>query len=167
MCSLICVWINSWVNNREAGDLRRYRAHYDVTVMFNWYTRLNFQLSVRDMILLLHPSYVTVCHVPCRFCWRHRAFAWKFNYITFFLYHLNICMAFSVIDAKWLINSIYMNMSVLLHRGKEFRPWYMFTAGIFIWHIYPCFQECVTVISEIACTLWWQRANTIVLQRFW
>ena len=29
----ICVWINGWVNNREAGDLRRYRAHYDVTVM--------------------------------------------------------------------------------------------------------------------------------------
>ena len=24
---------NSWVNNREAGDLRSYRAHYDVTVM--------------------------------------------------------------------------------------------------------------------------------------
>ena len=31
--SLIGVWINGWVNNREAGDLRRYRAHYDVTVM--------------------------------------------------------------------------------------------------------------------------------------
>ena len=31
--SLICVWINGWVNNHEAGDLRRYRAHYDVTVM--------------------------------------------------------------------------------------------------------------------------------------
>ena len=31
--SLICVWINSWVNNREAGDLRRYRAHYDVIVI--------------------------------------------------------------------------------------------------------------------------------------
>ena len=30
---LICVWINGWVNNREAGDSRRYRAHYDVTVM--------------------------------------------------------------------------------------------------------------------------------------
>ena len=25
--------INDWVNNREAGDLRRSRAHYDVTVM--------------------------------------------------------------------------------------------------------------------------------------
>ena len=33
MISLICVLINDWVNNREAGDLRRYRAHYDVIVM--------------------------------------------------------------------------------------------------------------------------------------
>ena len=33
MFSLMCTRINSWVNNREAGDLRRYRAHYDVTVM--------------------------------------------------------------------------------------------------------------------------------------
>ena len=33
MFSLISVWINGGVNNREAGDLRRYRAHYDVTVM--------------------------------------------------------------------------------------------------------------------------------------
>ena len=33
MFSLICVWINNWVNNREAGDLRRYRGHYDVIVM--------------------------------------------------------------------------------------------------------------------------------------
>ena len=32
--SLICAWINSWINNREAGDLRRHRAHYDATVMF-------------------------------------------------------------------------------------------------------------------------------------
>ena len=33
MLSLICVWTNGWVNNRDAGDMRRYRAHYDVTVM--------------------------------------------------------------------------------------------------------------------------------------
>ena len=33
MFSLICVWINGSVNNREAGDLRRYRTHYDVIVM--------------------------------------------------------------------------------------------------------------------------------------
>ena len=35
MFSLICVWINGWVSNREAGDLRRYCAHYDVTVMYS------------------------------------------------------------------------------------------------------------------------------------
>ena len=31
--SLICVWINGWVNTREAGDLRRYHVHYDVIVI--------------------------------------------------------------------------------------------------------------------------------------
>ena len=43
MFSLICVWINCWVNNREAGYLRRYRTHYDVIVM--------------DLCLLLHDTY--------------------------------------------------------------------------------------------------------------
>ena len=33
MFSLICARINDWVNNLEAGDLRRYRGHYDVIVM--------------------------------------------------------------------------------------------------------------------------------------
>ena len=31
--SLICARINGWVNKRKAGDLRRYRVHYDVIVM--------------------------------------------------------------------------------------------------------------------------------------
>ena len=33
MFSLIWAWINGWVNNREAGDIRRHRTHYDVIVM--------------------------------------------------------------------------------------------------------------------------------------
>ena len=35
MFSLLCVWINGWVNSREVFEwcFRRYRAHYDVTVM--------------------------------------------------------------------------------------------------------------------------------------
>ena len=39
MFTLICARINGWVNNREAGDLRRYRAHYDVIVMAYSFTR--------------------------------------------------------------------------------------------------------------------------------
>ena len=35
MFSLICAWINDWVNNRHAGDLRRHCVHYDVNVMYN------------------------------------------------------------------------------------------------------------------------------------
>ena len=37
MFSLICAWINGWVNNREAGYLRRHRTHYDVIVMIYGY----------------------------------------------------------------------------------------------------------------------------------
>ena len=33
MFPLIFVWINGWENNGEAGELRRYRVHYDIIVM--------------------------------------------------------------------------------------------------------------------------------------
>ena len=43
MFSLICTRINGLVNNDGAGDLRRYRAHYDVIVMlistWVWYPK--------------------------------------------------------------------------------------------------------------------------------
>ena len=50
MFSLICVWINDWANDREAGDLRRYRGHYDVTVM-----------KMTLILTSLHVS-LTFCH---------------------------------------------------------------------------------------------------------
>ena len=36
MFSLICARINGWVNNCEAGDLRRYHAHNNVTVIWSF-----------------------------------------------------------------------------------------------------------------------------------
>ena len=49
MFSLICTRINGWVNNGEAGDLRRHRAHYDVTVMCLIYQpQRRICVSVRD-----------------------------------------------------------------------------------------------------------------------
>ena len=40
--SLIWARMNVWVNNREAGDMRSHRAHYDVTVMLlcEWMCRI-------------------------------------------------------------------------------------------------------------------------------
>ena len=43
MFSLIYAWINEWVNNREAGDLRRQHGHYDVIVMVNGRSALYIQ----------------------------------------------------------------------------------------------------------------------------
>ena len=33
LCFFICAWLNGWINNCEAGDLRCHHAHYDVIVM--------------------------------------------------------------------------------------------------------------------------------------
>ena len=56
MFSLICVWINDWVNNREAGDLRHYRAHYVVVVMNLHILLANYILltNVRDQLQIYH-----------------------------------------------------------------------------------------------------------------
>ena len=34
MFSLMCAWLDEWVNNGQAGDFKRHRAHYDVTVIY-------------------------------------------------------------------------------------------------------------------------------------
>ena len=36
--SLICAWIHRWANNRDAGDLRRHCAHYDILMNAFWAT---------------------------------------------------------------------------------------------------------------------------------
>ena len=46
MFSLICAWIKRWVTNREAGDLRRHRAHCDVIVTV-WF--LQWQWNQLDL----------------------------------------------------------------------------------------------------------------------
>ena len=38
MFSLICAWENGWANQKDAGNLRRHRTHYDVIVV--WLTCL-------------------------------------------------------------------------------------------------------------------------------
>ena len=46
MFSLICAWINGWVNNREAGEGRHHSAHYDVIVMGQTH-------STRDVLICI------------------------------------------------------------------------------------------------------------------
>ena len=55
MFSLICARINGWVNNREAGDLRRHRAHYDVIVMMKNTSGVNTGIGTNHTNLLRPP----------------------------------------------------------------------------------------------------------------
>ena len=44
-------WINGWVNNREAGDLRCHRGHYDVIVMISQQASTLAQQGNNELIL--------------------------------------------------------------------------------------------------------------------
>ena len=48
--NLICTWINGWVNNREAGDLRCHGTHCDVIVMNTCLTRCYEYLHVSSIV---------------------------------------------------------------------------------------------------------------------
>ena len=62
MFSLIWVWINDWVNTREAGDLRPYHAHYDVIVMWVVYSVM-YSIIVYVDLMQLHLMIETPnCH---------------------------------------------------------------------------------------------------------
>ena len=55
MFSLICAWIKGWVNNGEAGDLKRYLTHYDVTVM-----NIRKALEIKELRYSLSDIFVVV-----------------------------------------------------------------------------------------------------------
>ena len=55
----ICTWINGWVNNRDTGDLRRHRAHYDGIVMW-----LSF---IQYATLIMCTVYILLCYVVVGF----------------------------------------------------------------------------------------------------
>ena len=68
MFSLICARINDWAN-REAGDLRRYRGHYDVIVMkISRVAVPRFTLNVRCLNPYKHTQRARTGPVRC---WQH------------------------------------------------------------------------------------------------
>ena len=73
---LICAWINGWVNNDEAGDLRRHRAHSGVVVMMPlklWHWVYLHPIILRSVISYTCPNryagstYLCKCNRP-HFC---------------------------------------------------------------------------------------------------
>ena len=54
--SLICSWINGWVNNGEASDLTRHGTHYDVIVMENFDNLSVLQNDEKNQIYFYVPD---------------------------------------------------------------------------------------------------------------
>ena len=74
MFSLIYTWINGWVNNREAGDLRRHSAHYDVIVMLSAYLHPRVVVSQAHTLLWSSDYFLPLPVLPYRDGnWRHRS----------------------------------------------------------------------------------------------
>ena len=86
MFTLICVRVNGCVNNREAGDLRRYCAHYGVTIMT--YNRFGDDPIARQPIHesanVLRSSLIEIWTImPCMLCkgtWNYRIIFLKMSY---------------------------------------------------------------------------------------
>ena len=56
----ICFWINGWENNREAGDLRRNLAHYDVIIMRRIWIE-SFGTKIRQSACQTHKT--SICRI--------------------------------------------------------------------------------------------------------
>ena len=66
MCSLIWSWTHGLANNRDASDLRRHRANYDVTVMLVYAVRRSSifvygLIHIRDVWQHLYPALSLTC----------------------------------------------------------------------------------------------------------
>ena len=112
MFSLICAWINGWVNNREAGDLRRHGAHCDIIVIFIFYSWC-FCIILSVYFLIVSSTLFHVACIQMHMCY---AFFWNIKvihvYVHFYfqlshcLFWLKHCWAHTPIHfhAMWLLS---------------------------------------------------------------
>ena len=77
MFSLICAWTNNEVRNRDAGDLRRRRTHYDVNLVDPIFTKVKSSQPINSFDIVgfiswhryhsMQQHYGTCCEM---FTWR-------------------------------------------------------------------------------------------------
>ena len=117
--SSIYVWINGWVNNGEAGDLRRYRAHYDVNVM-------NMAKYWRAPLVFLTRVY-NLQHVRNQ----NSRMVIMYLYGNRFLFYLNLLSGFMssiYCSLKWLTCELEYVDKIIYRSSKHWwentiRPW--------------------------------------------
>ena len=114
MFPLICAWINHWVNNREAGDLNRHRAHYDVIVMIisTWLRPYYFR-NFAHMYDISHKicTQLVFCVLFCGDCSNRNLKNWCNVFYPYFpgLLHWHCSMRLS---SAW---GLWMNWALLIN----------------------------------------------------
>ena len=97
MFSLICAWINGWVNNGKTGDFRRHHAHYGVTGMDEIHYGLHalnlvqrgFQFLQRSHFLIfLFQSFPRALYI-----WMNMTLSWiPFSIYLYIYKYIYICI---------------------------------------------------------------------------
>ena len=130
MFALICAWINDWVNNGEAGDLRSHRAHCDVIVIcLAWYQRNT-----------VHPSQYRYCPVLCKIVFKpslipmsmarskYKSDGWYKNYLLLWRSCLDTTGRVSLFpqeidqETSWLRDIIYGLSFIFTHVSRVWTP---------------------------------------------
>ena len=110
MFSLIYACMNSWVNNREAGDLRRHRAHNHVTVMgMIRFDNASETLSARLWTPVQEHWHFVPKACLCEYCLYH----WNIACILLIYYH---CFAVFKIKNSWFVIPNLMRSTCLATR---------------------------------------------------
>ena len=105
MFSLICTWSNSWAIIEDAGDLRRHRTHYGVTVMVAWESGARSKLASNtwsdSLISAIYPADSARTHVPIPP--PYKIYMQRYTYIHI-QSHTHICKYFYL----YLIHKLYV-----------------------------------------------------------
>ena len=163
MFSLICAWINRWVNTGEAGDLRRHRAHYDVIVMVS--LALNFYQYLRVSVPL--------CWLQCVFLYiaQNVSISWWRHQMETFSALLAICAGNSPVHGEFpaqrLVTrnfDVYFDMHPNNRLSKQSWCWWFETQSRPLWRHRNVFRLSFSLVPVLCglCQLSPQRVSHTV-----
>ena len=128
MFSLICAWINGWVNTREAGDLRHHRAHFDVTVMILCLLYCGYHTNFC--------GFVSSIRLPARWAsvpWRPPA---MYHLVSFMCTCDYVNLYLVIFDCTLLENNLTINITTTI-------TIYPYFSWLFHWHDCPSANEVI------------------------
>ena len=132
VCSLFCACISGWINNRTAGDLRRYRAHYDVTVML--------RVKMRSKVILRCETIMNLILV----CVRDQHSKLQQSSVLFFLFLISLkwwfftyfIIKYNVISVIVLYVVPSFNFVAIILLKNPFVEWFWTNIQIYVFTFY-------------------------------